>query len=102
MTHDTAGTPAWRAVPPGTRVVVRRRLTPAEAAAARAERRGAVWTDVIGFVLTVSDDAVVLRTDPRPGRGEPEEIAVPAAQITSVKPVPPRPARAATPPDAAG
>ncbi|GAA1875722.1 hypothetical protein GCM10009751_39320 [Myceligenerans crystallogenes] len=83
----------WRGIPPGTRVVVRRRLTPGEAAAARAQRRGAVWTDVIGHVVTVSDDGVVLRTDPRPGRGEPEEIVVAAALITSVKPVPPRPVR---------
>ncbi|MBL0886631.1 hypothetical protein [Myceligenerans indicum] len=78
---------------PGTRVVVRRRLTEAEAATARSERRGAIWTDVIGFVLEASDDGVAVRTDPRPGRGRPEEIWIAADLVESVKPVPPRPRR---------
>ncbi|MBO0608435.1 hypothetical protein [Myceligenerans salitolerans] len=85
--------PPWSRLVPGARVVVRRRLTAAERAAARAERRGAVWTDVLGFVLTASDDGVRVRTDPRPGRGEPEEVWVSAHLVVSVKPVPPRPER---------
>ncbi|MBE1875915.1 hypothetical protein [Myceligenerans pegani] len=87
-----AGRP-WRGLAPGTRVVVRRRLAAAESAAARADRRGGVWTDVIGFVLTVSDDGLRVRTDPRPGRGEPQELWIPAGLITSAKPIPRRPER---------
>ncbi|GAB3171828.1 hypothetical protein GCM10027059_40710 [Myceligenerans halotolerans] len=90
---DPPAGPPWSRLAPGTRVVVRRRLTTAEAGAARADHRGEVWTDVIGFLLRVSDDGLGVRTDPRPGRGEPEEIWVPADLITSVKPVPPRPER---------
>ncbi|RPF20217.1 hypothetical protein [Myceligenerans xiligouense] len=82
--------PSWLRLVPGTRVVVRRRLTAAEAVAARSDRRGAVWTDVIGFVLTVSDDGVGVRTDPRPGYGAPEELWVAADLIASAKPIPPR------------
>lgn len=92
-TSDTPGDTPPAGLAPGTRVVVRRRLTAAEAAAARAQRRGAVWTDVIGFVVEVSDDAVRLRTDPRPGGGEPEELTIPAGLVESVRPVPPRPVR---------
>ncbi|GAB4084778.1 hypothetical protein GCM10028784_14080 [Myceligenerans cantabricum] len=85
--------PRWVRIAPGTRVVVRRRLDAAEAAAARTERRGAVWTDVVGFVLSVSGDGVRVRTDPRPGRGTPEETWIAAHLVESVKPVPPRPDR---------
>lgn len=92
-----AGAP-WRGLAPGTRVVVRRRLSASEAAAARAERRGAVWTDIIGFVLTVSDDGLGVRTDPRPGRGAPEDLWIPAPEIVSAKQIPPRPQRPARPP----
>lgn len=102
MNSDTPGTASGRFpspdLAPGVRVVVRRRLSEREAAQARAALRGAVWTDVIGFVVTVSDDGLRLRTDPRPGRGTPVEIHVPADEIESVKPVPPRPVRRPGPP----
>lgn len=85
--------PAWTRLVAGTRVVVRRRLTAAESADALSQRRGAVWTDVIGVVVAASDDGLRMRTDPRPGRGEPRQVWIPAALVTSVKPLPPRRAR---------
>ena len=94
MTFATppAPTGGWRALRPGTRVVVRRRLTPAGPVVSdggTAHR----WTDLIGFVVEVSDAGLRLRTDPVPGRGEPEEVSVAAADIETAKPIPPRPAR---------
>ncbi|MCP2266222.1 DUF6725 family protein [Promicromonospora thailandica] len=83
---------AWRALRPGTRVVVRRRLAPdgpVVSDGATAHR----WTDVIGFVTEVSDAGLRLRTDPVPGRGDPADVTVPAAEIQAAKPVPPRPVR---------
>ncbi|MFC8597852.1 MULTISPECIES: hypothetical protein [unclassified Isoptericola] len=66
----------------GARVVVRRRLTPSEAAAA-----GARWTDVVGVLTAVSEDGLRVRADRSPGL---PEVAVPAAEVEAVKPVPPR------------
>lgn len=73
----------WRELMPGQRAVVRRRLA--------APVSGAVWTDVVGDVLEVSDDGVLLRTDPR--QGDPQEVLVPAAEIEAARQVPPRPPR---------
>jgi hypothetical protein len=82
-------TPAggWRDLRPGTRVVVRRRLPPG----GTAHR----WTDLIGYVVEVSDAGLRLRTDPVPGRGEPKEVDVAAHDIEAAKPIPPRPTRRA-------
>lgn len=98
MTFATPPAPAgsWRALRPGTRVVVRRRLAPAGPVVSdggTAHR----WTDLIGFVVEVSDAGLRLRTDPVPGRGEPEEVSVAAADIEAAKPVPPRPVRRSGP-----
>ncbi len=90
-------TGGWRALRPGTRVVVRRRLAPTGPVVSdggSAHR----WTDLIGFVVEVSDAGLRLRTDPVPGRGEPEEVTVAAADIAAAKPVPPRPVRRSGPP----
>ncbi|GAA1712538.1 hypothetical protein GCM10009809_05850 [Isoptericola hypogeus] len=80
----------WRDLPVGARVVVRRRLDPAEAA-----RTGHVWTDVIGIVLAVDDAGLRLRPDaPRsaPAPGEAAEVVVPGAAIEAMKRLGPRPA----------
>lgn len=94
MTFATPPVPAggWRALRPGTRVVVRRRLAPhgpVVSDGGTAHR----WTDLIGFVVDVSDAGLRLRTDPAPGRGEPQDVDVAAADIEAAKPVPPRPLR---------
>ncbi|WP_069388020.1 putative acetyltransferase [Cellulosimicrobium cellulans] len=82
---------------PGTRVVVRRRLTDAEAAAS-----GRTLTDVIGVVVSVTSEEVTLREDaggsvPHRGHGprdpEPAFVVVPRAAIVAAKAVPPRPPR---------
>lgn len=91
MTDATAA-PAWRNLPVGARVVVRRRLTPAESAEAVAEGRGGVWTDVIAVVLEVDDDGLRLRTD-APRELTPRELTVPADLIETAKQIPPRPVR---------
>ncbi|GGM26686.1 DUF6725 family protein [Promicromonospora citrea] len=94
MTFATPPAPeGWRALRPGTRVVVRTRLAP-EGPVVSDGGTAHRWTDVIGFVTEVSDTGLRLRTDPAPGRGEPEEVAVAAADIETAKPVPPRPGRA--------
>jgi hypothetical protein len=98
VTFATPPGPAggWRALRPGTRVVVRRRLPPAGSVVSdggTAHR----WTDLIGFVVDVSDAGLRLRTDPAPGRGEPREVDVAAADIEAAKAVPPRPVRRADP-----
>ena len=82
----------WRSLPVGARVVVRRRLTPAESAQALAEGRGGVWTDIISVVVAVDDDGLTLRTD-APREREPREVRVPADQIETAKQIPPRPER---------
>ena len=97
----TGANEGWRGLPTGTRVVVRRRLAPAGPVVSD----GGVahrWTDVIGFVVSVSDVGLRLRTDPAPGRGEPEAVDVPAAEIEAAKPVPPRPVRAPRAPGGPG
>jgi hypothetical protein len=74
----------------GTRVVVRRRLDDAEAAAT-----GQRWTDVIGVVVAVEDDGVLLRRDPA-RRSDPAtdtEVRVAATEIEAAKRLPPRPTR---------
>ncbi|WP_159793997.1 hypothetical protein [Puerhibacterium puerhi] len=91
MSDDTA---PWRRLEPGERVVVRRRLDPAEAAAARAAGRGAVWTDVIGVVLAVDDAGLRLRTDAASARAS-HEVRVPGSAVEAVRRVPPRPPRRA-------
>ena len=55
-------------------------------------------TDLSGYVVVVSDARLRLRTDPGPGRGEPEEIDVAAQDIEAAKPIPPRPLRRSGPP----
>lgn len=82
----------WRALRPGARVVVRTRLAP-EGPVVSDGGTAHRWTDVIGFVTEVSDAGLRLRTDPAPGRGEPAEIAVAAADIEAARTVPPRPER---------
>ncbi|GAB2456923.1 DUF6725 family protein [Xylanimonas ulmi] len=84
----------WRDLPAGARVVVRRRLDATEAARARAEGRGAVWTDIIGVVLAVDDEGLSLRTD-APRDPSPREVSVAAGEIEAVKRIGPRPARRA-------
>ena len=98
MTFTTPPAPpgGWRALGPGTRVVVRRRLTPSGPVVSEAGTAHR-WTDLIGHVVDVSDAGLRLRTDPAPGRGEPQEVDVPAADIETAKPVPPRPVRRARP-----
>ncbi len=73
----------WRELTPGTRVVVRRRLTDDER---RADPTGPHFTDAIGVVVRVDDEGLELET-----RGGP--LAVPGALVTRCKPVPPPPAR---------
>lgn len=92
MTFATPAAPGsgWRGLRPGTRAVVRRRLAPdgpVVSDGGTAHR----WTDLIGFVLEVSEAGLRLRTDPVPGRGTPAEVTIPAADIETAKPVPPRP-----------
>lgn len=91
MSDDTA---PWRRLEPGARVVVRRRLDDAEAAAARAAGRGAVWTDVIGVVLAVDDAGLLLRSDAA-AAPESSEVRVVGATIEAVRRIPPRPPRRA-------
>ncbi|MEN5075119.1 DUF6725 family protein [Isoptericola cucumis] len=79
---------AWRDLPVGARVVVRRRLAPEEA-------DGHVWTDVIGVVLDTGPHGLRLRRDPARGSGVPgeaDEVVVPAEAIEAAKRIPPRPA----------
>lgn len=83
------GAPAWRGWSPGTRVVVRRRLSAAEAAAS--SRR---WTDHIGVVVAVDDDGLVLRGDAASSRESPL-VRVAAADVEAAKEIPPRPPRRA-------
>jgi hypothetical protein len=73
-------------------VVVRRRLAP-EGPVVSDGGTAHRWTDLIGFVVDVSDAGLRLRTDPAPGRGEPQDVDVAAADIEAAKPVPPRPLR---------
>ncbi|PZR55081.1 hypothetical protein DNL40_01430 [Xylanimonas oleitrophica] len=91
MSDDT---PAWRHLPAGARVVVRRRLSPDEAREARDAGRGAVWTDVIGVVLETDDAGLRLRTDAA-SSGRSDEVRVPGPAIEAVKRIPPRPPRRA-------
>lgn len=99
MTFATPPVPGggWRALRPGTRVMVRRRLAPAGPLVSEGGTAFR-WTDLIGFVVEVSDAGLRLRTDPAPGRGEPQEVSVPAAEIETAKPIPPRPVRRSGPP----
>ena len=87
----------WGPWSPGTRVVVRRRLTDEEAAAS-----GRTLTDVIGVVVRVTSESVTLREDagggpPHRGHGardpEPALVVVPRAAVVAAKAVPPRPPR---------
>ncbi|QAY70323.1 hypothetical protein [Xylanimonas protaetiae] len=86
---DTA---VWRDLPVGARVVVRRRLSAAEAAEAAVQGRGTVWTDVIAVVLEVDDDGLTLRTD-APRETTPRTVRVAAGEIETAKRIPPRPQR---------
>jgi hypothetical protein len=67
----------WRALTPGVRVVVRRRLGPDEEL---------LYSDVLGELLVVDDDGVLIET--RRGR-----VRVPGQDIALAKIVPPAPAR---------
>ncbi|MGO1338111.1 MAG: putative acetyltransferase [Cellulosimicrobium funkei] len=88
----------WTTWAPGTRVVVRLRLSPDDAAAA-----GKPLTDVIGVVLETTATTLVLREDaggsapPHRGHGPrddaPPLVSVPLDAIVAGKPVPPRPPR---------
>lgn len=69
-------------MPAGTRVVVRRRLSPAEAA-----ESGARWADVVGILTAVGADGLRVRPDRSPDL---PEVSVAAADVEAVKPVPPR------------
>jgi hypothetical protein len=82
----------WRLLAPGQRVVVRRRLTGDESVQARAEGRGAVWTDIIAVVVAVDDSGLRLLTDAS-RQLQAREVHVPGQLITAAKPIPPRPAR---------
>ena len=80
----------WRSFAPGERVVVRRRLSDDEAAAALRRGQGSVWTDIIALVSSVDDDGIALVTD-APRQPAAIEIFVPAAEIETAKRIPPRP-----------
>lgn len=69
-------------MPAGTRVVVRRRLSPAEAA-----EHGARWADVVGILTAVGPAGLRVRPDRSPDL---PEVAVTADDVEAVKPVPPR------------
>ncbi|MEK8228375.1 DUF6725 family protein [Oerskovia sp. M15] len=90
---ETAG-PDWSTWPAGARVVVRRRLTEAEARAtddaAHGETRKSV-TDVLGIVLAIDPGvSITLRTDAG-GSHESFEVRIPADQVVAAKRIPPRP-----------
>jgi hypothetical protein len=99
VTFATPPPPAgvWRTLRPGVRVVVRRRLAPSGPVVSEGGTAHR-WTDLIGFVVEVSDAGLRLRTDPAPGRGEPQEVDIAAAEIETAKPIPPRPVRRSGPP----
>ncbi|MBD8078123.1 hypothetical protein [Cellulosimicrobium arenosum] len=89
----------WTSWPPGTRVVVRRRLEDHEVPAS-----GEPLTDVIGIVLGADERELVLRRDagraghlPHAGHGardtRGEVVVVPVDRIVGGKIVPPRPVR---------
>ena len=84
--------PAWRTLPVGARVVVRRRLTEEESAAATATGRGSVWSDLIALVQNVDDDGMLLLTD-SPRQVEAREVRVPGHLIETAKTIPPKPER---------
>ncbi len=85
----------WTDLTPGTRVVVRRRLS-----AAQAVESGKKVTDLIGVVTKVNDTVVVLRPDAG-GRApsgadttdEDTEQTIAIADIVKAKRIPPRPER---------
>jgi len=83
--------PAWLRLPVGTRVVVRRRLDAAEAAAS-----GARWADVVGILTRVEDAGLRVRPDRTAGL---PEVTVPAGDVEAVKPIPPRRPRRGRPGD---
>ncbi|MCK9792244.1 hypothetical protein M1843_00600 [Isoptericola sp. 4D.3] len=72
----------WARLPVGTRVVVRRRLTAAEAA-----ESGARWADVVGILTASGDGGLRVRPDRSPDL---PEVSVAADEVEAVKPVPPR------------
>ncbi|MFD6176444.1 MULTISPECIES: hypothetical protein [unclassified Isoptericola] len=82
---------AWRRLPAGTRVVVRRRLSATEAA-----ESGARWADVVGILTAAGPDGVRVLPDRSPGLAE---VSVAAADVEAVKPIPPRRARRGRPED---
>ncbi len=84
----------WRSLPTGSRVVIRRRLSPAEAAEATAAGQGAVWSDVIAVVLDVDDDGLTVRTD-APRETTARELRIDGTTIETAKRIPPRPVRRA-------
>lgn len=85
MTSD-----AWRAWPPGTRVVVRRRRDDLPPGTPVGTLQGGEppFTDVLGDVLEVDDDGLTVRTR----RGD---VRVPGHDVLRAKIVPPAPPRRA-------
>ncbi|MCL1898998.1 MAG: hypothetical protein FWG11_00495 [Promicromonosporaceae bacterium] len=75
---------AWRGFAPGQRVVVRRRLVD--------DGAGKLFSDVLALVISVDDDGLRLLTD-APRQVAATEVYVPASQIETAKPIPPRPVR---------
>jgi hypothetical protein len=84
--------PPWRSLPAGSRVVIRRRLSPTEAAEADAAGQGSVWSDVIAVVLDVDDDGLTVRTD-APRETTARELRIDGTTIETAKRIPPRPQR---------
>jgi hypothetical protein len=82
---------AWRELPVGTRVVVRTRLNAAEAEEAKAAGQGAVWSDVIGIVVSSTDDELVLRRDSP--RKPADLVVIGCEKIHTYREIPPRPTR---------
>lgn len=86
--------PQWQQWPVGARVVIRRRLTAAEALATADSAEGAkTVTDIIGIVLSIRpEDSITLATDAG-GSRESVEVTVPVDQVVAAKRIPPRPPR---------
>lgn len=83
--------PGWMTWPTGTRVVVRRWLTPAEA-----QDSGHTVTDIIGILLEAGPSGLLVRRDTAAVPSDEPAIRVSADLVVAVKKVPPRPARRST------
>ena len=87
-------TPGCVAVEPGQRVVVRRRLSPQEAAQARSLGQGAVWTDIIALVVSSDLQGLTVVSD-APRQAVSQTLTLAWDQVEALKPIPPRPVRRA-------